>query len=224
MRGDGYGSAGMEIARHERIEDGLALPFVSWTPPAPRLALSSATLGGGLGVRGWVLNATVHRGYDRQDPAAHLAALARQARLDGHGVGLMTAVDVGSIVTGDDGGVTAWASVGVDEPTWAAAPAPSWHATVPTIGTINIVVDVPVRLSAAAMVNAVATATEAKSQAMAEVGLAGTGTPTDAVCVLCPTDGDAEPYGGPRSVWGSRLARAVHAAVRDGLAQGTVTP
>ena len=214
----------MEIAWHERTEQGQVLPFVSWTFPAPRLALSSATLGGGLGVRRWALNATVRRGYDRDDPAVHLAELAQLVRLDGDGVGLMTAVDVQSIVPGLDGGVTAWATVGVDEPAWAAAPALGWHTAVPTVGTINLVIDVPVRLSDAALVNAVATATEAKAQAMAEVGLAGTGTPTDAVCVICPSDGEPEPYGGPRSIWGSRLARAVHLAVRRGLAQGTVTP
>ena len=38
-------------------------------------------------------------------------------------------------------------------------------------------------------------------------------TEPDAVCVVCPADGPAEPYGGPRSVWGARVARAVHAAM-----------
>ena len=65
------------------------------------------------------------------------------------------------------------------------------------------------------------TATEAKTQALAEVGVPGTGTATDVVCIACPgpaSDGTApEPYCGPRSTWGARLARAVHAAVRAGL-------
>lgn len=224
LRRHGYGLPRMEIAWHERTEGGLDLPFATWTFDSPRLALSSATLGGGLGVREWVLNATVGRGYDRDDPAAHLADLARAAGLSADGVGLMTAVDVRSLVSGRDGGVTAWATVGVDEPAWAAAEAPAWHRERPAVGTINVVVDLPVRLCDGALVNAVATATEAKTQAMAEAGLAGTGTPTDAVCLVCPTEGAAEPYGGPRSIWGSRLARAVHAAVAAGLAQGTVTP
>ncbi|MBK5221533.1 MAG: adenosylcobinamide amidohydrolase [Acidimicrobiia bacterium] len=209
----------MRIDRHERTEGDVQLPFVVWTPSTPRLALSSATLGGGLGVRGWVLNATVAHGYDRDDPEDHLADLARSVELPGDGVGLMTAVDVTGLVHHADGGAGAWATVGVNEALWAAAPALDWHeATVPYVGTINVVIDLPVRLSDAALVNAVATATEAKCQAMAEAGLDGTGTPTDAVCVLCPPDGPAESYGGPRSVWGSRVARAVHAAVADGLA------
>ncbi len=51
-------------------------------------------------------------------------------------------------------------------------------------------------------------------------GIAGTGTATDAVCVAVPADGRAEPFGGPRSTWGARLARAVHDAVLDGRAGG----
>ena len=68
----------------------------------------------------------------------------------------------------------------------------------------------------AALVNAIATATEAKAQALFELGIAGTGTATDAVCIATPADGRAETFGGPRSRWGSRLARAVRDAVRLG--------
>ena len=71
---------------------------------------------------------------------------------------------------------------------------------------------VPAPLSDAALVNAVVTVTEAKVQALAEAGMAGTGTSSDAVCVACPfapglpsglLDGEVEPYGGPRSLWGA---------------------
>ena len=44
----------------------------------------------------------------------------------------------------------------------------------------------------------------------------GTGTATDALCVLCPSGGDAHAYGGPRSLWGGPLARVVYRAVRAG--------
>jgi adenosylcobinamide amidohydrolase len=40
---------------------------------------------------------------------------------------------------------------------------------------------------------------------------------SDAVCVLCPVDGPADLFGGPRSTWGSRLARATYDAITDGL-------
>ncbi|WP_176216364.1 adenosylcobinamide amidohydrolase, partial [Mycobacterium avium] len=64
--------------------------------------------------------------------------------------------------------------------------------------------------------NAVATATEAKAQALHEAGIRATGTASDAVVVHCPTDGAAEAFGGPRSTFGARIARAVHAAVLVG--------
>ncbi len=67
-------------------------------------------------------------------------------------------------------------------------PSGSYRGNQPP-GTINIVAFAPVRLSDAALVNAVATITEAKAQALWELGLAATGTATDAVTVLCPADG-----------------------------------
>jgi len=210
----------MEISHHERVEDGATLPLVVWTADTPRRTLSSAVLGGGADEAAWILNATVRRGYDRSDPAEHLAALALELGLSGRGVGMMTAVDVNDLVMQADGGVVAWATVGVETAQWAAAPSPDWHEPPSRVGTINILVDLPVVLSPAAMVNAVATATEAKAQAMFERGLAGTGTPTDATCICSPVDGPVEDYAGPRSIWGARVARSVHAAVARGLAAG----
>jgi adenosylcobinamide amidohydrolase len=85
------------------------------------------------------------------------------------------------------------------------------------VGTINIMAVLPVAMTDAALVNAVMTMTEAKTQALVEAGVAGTGTASDAVCVVVPAAGEEELFGGPRSVWGSRLARAVHAAVLQGV-------
>ncbi|MDH6461500.1 adenosylcobinamide hydrolase [Micromonospora sp. A200] len=197
-----------------RPEDGRDIPLLVWRAGAPLRAASSGPLGGGIGVRNWVVNATVPMSYHRDDPAAHLAALAGGLGLAGPGIGLLTGVDVAEVVARADTGVRAWATVGLGMPVWAAAPAPA--APAQRVGTVNIVVYVPAALGDAALVNAVATATEAKAQAIWELGLPATGTPTDAVTVLCPADGPAEPYGGPRSTWGAPLARAVHAAVRDG--------
>ncbi|MGC4890104.1 adenosylcobinamide amidohydrolase [Micromonospora sp. DT227] len=217
-----------------RSEAGWDIPLLVWRAETPLLAVGSAPLGGGIGVRRWVVNATVPMTYDRDDPAAHLAELARDLDLGGPGVGLLTGVDVTEVVHRGDAGVRVWATVGLGTPVWAAAPAsaggdrataedtPAGPAPAPRVGTVNIVVHVPVRLGDAALVNAVATATEAKAQAIWELGLQATGTATDAVTVLCPADGTPAPYGGPRSTWGAPLARAVHAAVRAGGARPVV--
>ncbi|HYN96997.1 MAG TPA: adenosylcobinamide amidohydrolase [Pilimelia sp.] len=203
-----------------RREGGREIPVLVWRLAGPALGISSGPLGGGLGVRRWVLNATVPMSYARDDPDLHLADMARGLGLDGPGAGLLTGVDVADAVRAAEAGVTVWATVGVGAPIQAAAavadplPVAGGHPA----GTINVVAFVPARLSEAALVNTVATATEAKVQALRDLGIAGTGTATDAVCVLCAPDGPAMPYGGPRSAWGAPLARAVYAAVREGAA------
>jgi adenosylcobinamide hydrolase len=210
-----------------RIEDGRRLPMLVWRLPAPVQAISCGPLGGGLGRRDWVINATVPSAYARLDPADHLTQLGRDLGLTGAGVGLLTAVDVTEAVTAADGGVTVTATVGLGHPTWAAAPDGDLRRLGP--GTVNVVAWLPVPLTGAGLVNAVATATEAKVQALVEAGIAATGTATDAVCIACPphrwagrtsTDADSS-FTGPRSRWGARLARAVHAAVTAGAVAWT---
>ena len=195
-----------------RVEGDRALPLLLWRFDQPLLAIASGPLGGGIGLRHWMLNASVPLSYDRDDPERHLADLAAGLGLRGPGLGFLTAVDVGRHAVGADEGVTTWATVGAGPSRWAAGP----PGPAPSVGTINIFAYVPSTLSAAALVNMVATITEAKVQALLELGYAGTGTPTDATCVLCPPDGPVERYGGPRSTWGARLARAAHQAVLIG--------
>lgn len=229
FRAAGSGPPEPELTR--RAEGGRDVPLLVWRLPEPVLAISSAVLGGGIGPCGWLVNATVPMSYDRDDPAEHLTAIAHELGLLGPGVGLLTGVDVADVVGADDGGVRLWATVGLGAPVQAAAPHPGAAGATASgphpnghVGTVNIVAWVPVRLSAGALVNAVATVTEAKTQAVRDLGLDATGTATDAVCVLCPADGSAAAYAGPRSTWGARLARAAHRAVLDGGAVNLAGP
>ncbi|MBQ0971505.1 adenosylcobinamide amidohydrolase [Streptomyces griseoincarnatus] len=208
--------------RLTRTEDGARLHALLWTAGPGRRAISSAVLGGGIGRRAWILNAQVAHGYRRTDPERHLACLAADAGLSGPGVGLMTAADVSAYAHARDGGVEAFVTAGVDVRDWAARPGEGAEGA-PEPGTINVVVAVPAALTDAALVNAVATATEAKVQALVESGHDCSGTPTDAVCVVADApvpDREAYAFAGPRSLWGARLARAVHRAVRDAVAEG----
>lgn len=197
-----------------------ARAVASWVFDRPRAALSSAPVGGGSGAVGWLLNIGVGAGYDRTDLGDHARDIARRLGLTGTGAAMLTAVDVHRMVRATDGGVVVDATVGVTKPTWAADADGAhgrrreggWEP-----GTINIVVQVPVSLSPAAAVNAVMTVTEAKSQALVEGSVPGTGTASDAVTVVWPPVVPVEPFAGPRSPWGARIARAVHAAVREGL-------
>lgn len=198
-----------------RAEAGHDLPMLVWREKNPARVISSAPLGGGLGIRHWIVNATVSMDYARFDPDAHLQELAGGIGLSGPGVGLLTGVDVSERTVATDGDVTAVATVGIGSPAWAAAPDGHLRRE-PRVGTINIVVHVPVLLSDAALVNAVVTATEAKAQALWSLKIDATGTASDAVCIVCPAGGHAESFGGPRSTWGARIARAVYSATHSG--------
>jgi adenosylcobinamide amidohydrolase len=189
-------------------------PVLVWRAPKPFLCISSAPFGGGLALRSWIVNAEVPRDYGRVDLGDHAGELRSELQLAGDGVMLLTAASVEKHTAADDGGVLASATVGITVPTWAAAPDGDAGAWQP--GTINVVAWLPVRMSLAGLVGAVATATEAKTQALFEAGVAGSGTASDAVCIACPADGPVETFGGVRSTWGARLARAVHDAVRAG--------
>ncbi|HEY1624460.1 MAG TPA: adenosylcobinamide amidohydrolase [Streptosporangiaceae bacterium] len=214
----------MRVDLHWRQEDGVQLAMACWHPGPGYRMIASSVLGGGTGPREWVLNAQVRGGYDRMDPAQHLAELAAGLGLTGPGVGMLTAAQVTELVQRRDADVEATVTTGLRVPTWAAAPADAEDPELRPVHvprTINIIVEVPVPLTDAALVNAVMTATEAKTQAVLEAGFRGTGTASDAICVACgdPDDNSkkqVEEFAGPRSRYGARIARAVHAAVLDG--------
>jgi adenosylcobinamide amidohydrolase len=199
---------------HHRMEDGSSLAMLVWQFDQGQTVASTASVGGGLGLRRWVINAQVAVDYSRRDQERHGAELARAAGLAGAGVVMFTAADVRRCRHGEDGGVAVEATVGLTHPTWAAARDDALAVTPP--GTINVLAMLPVRLTDAALLNALVTVTEAKTQALLDAGIPGTGTASDAVTVVCPADGTPERFAGPRSVWGARLARAVHAAVLTG--------
>ncbi|MEV4461296.1 adenosylcobinamide amidohydrolase [Microbispora sp. NPDC049633] len=227
-----------------RVEDGLRLGALLWRFGPGWRMISSAMLGGGVGRREWVLNAQVAAGYSRMDPVEHLDALGPGGPGVGMMTAALVeryvaAADGGAEAVATVGlGVPTWAASpeGVPDPGVPYVPEPAREAagggasevargavgagdagpSVPRPGTINILVAVPVAFSDPALVNAVMTVTEAKTQALLEAGFPCTGTASDAVCVAVREEGPEEAFGGPRSMWGARIARAVHRAVLDG--------
>lgn len=199
--------------RHSDDGAGAAASVIWRRFEVPQLACSTALLGGGLLTLEWVLNATVSGQYFHADPIEHASAIAADVGLVGPGACLLTAVDVatGARWAAEDG-VSAMATAGISSACWAASDDAS-ATNAP--GTINIVVEVPVPLTPAALVNMVVTVTEAKTQYFTDRGLPATGTPTDAVVVLSPRGepSDDGTYGGPRSRWGAVVARTVLAAL-----------
>jgi adenosylcobinamide hydrolase len=204
----------MTATRHSRLEDGRHLPLLVWRFDEEQRVASTASVAGGLGLRRWVINAQVGMDYRRRDQDRHGTELAAGVGLAGAGVVMFTATNVERCHHAEDGGVLVDATVGLTHPTWAADADDAMATTTP--GTINIVITVPLRFTDAALLNALCTATEAKTQALLAAGIPGTGTASDAVTIVCPPSGPAEQFGGPRSAWGARLARAVHDAVLAG--------
>jgi adenosylcobinamide hydrolase len=201
-------------------------PVLCWQFTRLLRSISSAIVGGGIGTTSWVLNLSVPSDYARYDPQNHIAEVADQLALAGAGIGLLTAVDVREHSIASCDGAVVCATVGVRRPVWAynpQEPLPSLETkTQPGAinpGTINLVCYVNERLSDAALVNAVATVTEAKTQALADRLVAGTGTASDAVAVLCPEEilRDQAIFCGSRSYWGARLAMATYEAVTLGI-------
>lgn len=234
-------AAEYRLERHADTGAGESGPMLVWRFSAPVRTISSGMVGGGIDRAEWIINAHVRADYRRMDPGAHLRQIALDIGLDAdRGAGLLTAARVDKVATALDGGVRADATVGISYPTLAAAPDDDPLPDRPWLpGTINIVCQLPVPLTDAALVGAVITATEAKAQALAEAAVPGTGTASDAIVICCPiAEAAAEaaepatgltagltagpvPFAGPRSVWGARLARAVHRAVGDGLRLGS---
>ena len=164
-----------------------------------------------------MVNAQVPHDYSRQDVAEHVGEIAGSLGLCGLGVGMLTAAEVSAVAAAEEQGVRVEVTVGLTRPIWAAA-APTHDAVVPTVGTINVMAFVPVRHTEAALVNLLCTMTEAKVQALLEGGVAATGTASDAMTLVCPAVGPPELFGGTRSPYGASVARAVHAAIRAGMA------
>jgi adenosylcobinamide amidohydrolase len=190
------------------------------TLPATHRCLSSAVLGGGLtSARHW-LNLQVPHDYARTDPEVHLTEVARVNALDpSEVIGMLTAADVRAGVRRDRGPASAVATVGIGQPLAAAGRRPR---PLPRVGTINVFIVVRQPLSDAALVTAVQTATEAKTQALADAGVRAlnhqgpaTGTATDAICVATPPGAEVA-FAGPATAIGAAIAHAVHGAVLSG--------
>jgi iron complex transport system ATP-binding protein len=194
----------------------------------PLWVLGSAVVGGGFGVAREILNVHVDDQYDGRRPDEDLAAVAAGLGVREPFVGLMTAaytqfarhaverlgdLAVAAVVSM---GLSNTSSAGVTPPIGAG---PADDAAAPRPGTINIVLLVDGALTPAAMVNAVITATEAKTMTLAAwdvktpEGDDASGTSTDTVVVACTGRGEELGYAGPATAVGWLAARTVRAAM-----------
>ena len=190
----------------------------------PLRVLSSAVAGGGRTEVRWIVNRHVPKGYQGADPVADLTDFAGRQGIHEPFVGLMTAalMERARCVSLRAPGITVCciATAGLSNPAASGLTPPAED----TPGTINLVLLIDGRLTEAAMVNAVITATEAKSAVLMEretrtpEGYRATGTSTDAVVVGCTGREPAIAFAGPVTQVGFLIGRCVREALTLALA------
>lgn len=181
--------------------------------------LSSAVVGGGFQKTSTIFILNVPSDYNHPFPEEDLRLRANKLGVPKPFVGLMTAVPLRKtrIIREQEGSlkVVLIATVGLGCPIAAGITPPQ----LVRAGTINLIAIVDGRVPPSALVNLVATATEAKVLALKELGVRtpeghpATGTATDAVVIGCTGRGPYYPYGGSATSLGWTLGRAVRKAL-----------
>lgn len=197
---------------------------VKMTTSAAWYALSSALLGAGFTDFRSLFIYHVHKEYDHPEPWRHLQEIALTQQLTPPTIGLLTAasLDRAQVITLGDGELQVGAVVtaGVSNATSAGLTPP---ARLTQANTINIVLLVNRALSQAAMVNAVITITEAKTDTLNRLGIKtpqgeiASGTSTDTVVIAHNGEGEPLPYAGPATTAGWLMAKAVRLALPEVL-------
>ena len=227
----GGGEVVRSSAFSEREFPGLALDVgpaaVVLVSDAPLRIASTAVVNGGCAVARSIINLFVSRHDDCADPEAMIAAHARRAAVPGPWVGLMTAAWTTDARTGvaevANTRALAIVTVGLSNP-WAAGTAAGPVEAPTHPGTINLIVVVDGDPSPAALLNAMTTATEAKTLVLFDAGVragdgAATGTSTDAVVIAATGEGARHRHGGPATAFGWCVARATREALVPAVAR-----
>jgi len=212
---------------HWRI-DGRARALIIQLPELHQV-LSWASLGGGVQRARTIVNHQVIMG-DRdatEHPRLHLTRLMASLRVEPRlAVAMMTGADIGQ--TGyasarrGDLMVGAWCTAGCSNALRVGDPATAGLARP---GTINLALVVSQRLSPAAMVEALAMATEARVATVHDAGILSTrtdrlatGTGTDCIVIASPTRGRAHRYCGKHTLLGELIGKAALRSCTKALA------
>lgn len=186
----------------------------------PLYTLSSGVVGGGFQKTRHILNIKVDKNYMSSGPAADVRRFAHRLDVRENFIGMMTAANVGAAkpVFLQEHGLTVGTIVtmGMSNATCAGITPPFLPDTA---GTINIITILNARLSRAALVNAVMTATEAKTAMLSELGQRtsdghpATGTSTDSIVIAASHEGNVIQYAGTATLAGWLIARAVRQSI-----------
>lgn len=209
-----------------RIEKGehLGKPVAIVRLPGRYRVLSSTIMGGGLTETDTLFILEVKMGYDNPRPEDDLEEVRRRYSLPEDSVGFMTAADVDRVLTvkrDEVNGKRAIAVVtaGVTNAVYAGERLPQEIIDLlpkHVAGTINIIALVDRPVQDCGLAGGFITITEAKSAALMDMRVKGTGTTSDAVAIASPV-GDGDKYCGPATDVGIAVARAVREGVADSI-------
>ncbi len=195
----------------------------------PLRTLNSSMWGEGFGEYRRFMNRQVPKEYASEDPLAEMNAFMKEHGLDPQTTAaLLTAANLADfghehlcLPGGTD--VCAWVTAGLSNKA-RAGKACDVSSLFP--GTINTILAIGGRLTDAAFVNAVITATEAKTAALQDLnilleeeGLTATGTTTDAVLIGATQQGESYRYAGTATRLGYAIGRTVYEATKRSAAQ-----
>ena len=190
-------------------------------------ALSSGVVGGGFHKTRHVINVHVDKNYASLNPAADLKKFARGIGVREKFIGMLTAATVGStkpvFITEHGLTVCVVMTVGLSNSTCAGVTPPFLPES--PAGTVNTIIILDARLSRAAMVNVVITATEAKTAALQLLNRKtkdddpATGTSTDSIVIATTGKGNHFKYAGSVTLPGWLIARAVRQSIAQGLSE-----
>jgi len=209
-----------------RIDKGVldGYRYVAIRLPRRMRAIASTILNGGLGEADSVLMLQVPLHYDHSDPVAHMRSLLPRLELPADTVCFMTAAELDKAFCARDvaqNGSEAIACVSAGISNAINAGESSREGSVPhrQVGTINVMVVTDEPLDDCALANAIMTVTEAKVAALRDHHIPGTGTTSDAVLVMCPSDGERCLWSGSSSDHGIAMAVAVRSALGESIAR-----
>ncbi|MDW5563073.1 MAG: phosphatidylglycerophosphatase A [Methanomassiliicoccus sp.] len=209
-----------------KIEKGeyLGKPVAIVRLPGRYRVLSSTIMGGGFAETDTLFILEVKMGYDNCRPEDDLEEVRRRYSLPEDCVGFMTAAHVDKVFTIKreefNGKKTiAVVTAGVTNAVYAGERLPQEIIDLlpkHVAGTINIIVIVDQPIQDCGLAGGFITVTEAKSAALRDMKVKGTGTTSDAVAIACPI-GQGDKYCGPATDVGIAVARAVREGVAESI-------
>jgi adenosylcobinamide hydrolase len=200
----------------------------------PLAVLSSAVYGGEKKTARRLINRHVPLSYLTPDPGREIEDWLVQANIvPEETVVLLTAADVDCgclrVIEEETFRLAVFVTAGVSNAARAGQSYPVfWHAPSRQPGTINLIIVIDGKMTEAAMVNAVITATEAKAAALQDLhikdanGRQATGTTTDAIIIAATQTalaGYTHAYAGVTTPLGNAIGQAVYHSVREVVAR-----